>query len=159
MNLKNMKNKNVMVVGGILLILVIGGFLLTRSGGGSKQSSKLDSLPDVEVIPTVGPEVKVSLKADKLKQEVAMSIAGVPDGTSSIEYEFSYDKIVDGESIPDGAIGTIEFDGEDPVSRDITLGTCSAKVCKYHEGVKLIKVVLKFQGDYGSKLFQDEFEI
>lgn len=154
-----MKNKNVMVVAAILLVLVVGGFLLTRTGGSGKQSSKLDSLPDVEVIPTVGPEVKVNLKADKLKHEVTMTIAGVPDGTNSIEYEFSYDKIVDGESIPDGAIGTIEFDGEDPVSRDITLGTCSAKVCKYHDGVKQIKVVLKFQGDYGAKLFQDQFEI
>jgi hypothetical protein len=156
--MKTLKNKNIIVVGVILLILIVGGFILTQSRGGSEKS-KADSLPDVEVIPTVGPEVKVSLEADSKKHEVTMEIAHVPDGTESIEYEFSYTKILDGESIQDGAIGTIQFDGDDPISRDITLGTCSAKVCKYHEGVKKINVALKFHGKYGAQLFHKEFGI
>lgn len=157
MNIK--KNKNMLVVGAIIIVLVIVGLFLTKAGDGGKNNNKASGLPDVELIPTVGPEVKVSLEADKKKQEVTLEIAGIPDGTEIIEYELTYDKIVDKKPVQDGAIGTIEYDGEDPVSRDITLGTCSSGTCKYHEGVKKIKVSLKFQGDYGAQLFQGEFEI
>lgn len=154
-----LKNKNVIVVLVILVVLIGGGLLLTNLGSDSASKDDDDVLPDVELLPTVGPEVEVTLEADPSGEEVILQIAGVPDGTDFIEYELSYDAIVDDESVPKGVIGTITFDGEDPVTRDIILGTCSSGTCKYDEGVEAIKATLKFEGDYGAQLFEGEFEI
>ena len=148
-----------LVVGLIVVILVVSGIIVTQKDNSTKDKSRADVLPEVELIPTVGPEVKVILKADAKKREATIQIAGIPNGTQSVEYELSYNALVEEESVPKGVIGTIEYDGEDPITRKITLGTCSSGTCKYDEGVSHIKVTLKFQGDYGSQLFEGEFDI
>lgn len=154
------KNKNAVIVFVILLVIVGIGMLLTGGkGDDSADSGKKDStLPDVQVLPTVDPSVEVNLEADTLGQEVTLSIENYPDGTEEIEYELSYDALVDGESIPKGVIGSIKVENG-LASKDITLGTCSSGVCKYDKGVSLIKVTLKFTGDYGAQLYEGEFEI
>jgi|SRR3989344_6753696 len=157
MNLK--KNRNIIVVGTVIILLVIVGLFITQGNKEKGKNNGANALPDVELIPTVGPGVKVTLEADAKKKEAIMEINGIPKGTDFIEYELSYNALVDGESVPKGVIGTIEYNGDDPVSRDITLGTCSSGTCKYDEGVNKVKVTLKFQGDYGAQLFEDEFEI
>lgn len=161
MNMEALKeNKNMLFVGAVLVLLVFVGLFVTqtkKSVASKDKTSNENVLPDVEILPTVDSTVKVDLKADAKKQEVNLTVNDVPSGTESIEYELSYDADVDGEHVPKGVIGTIEFDGKEPVERKITLGTCSSGTCKYDKGVSKIKAALKFTGSYGSQLFEEEF--
>lgn len=121
------KNKNTVIVIVVLIVLVAVGMFITK-GKGATSSDKEENenvLPDVEILPTVADTVKVKITSDSKKQEASLSVDGVPQGTSSIEYELSYDAEIDGQKVPKGVIGTIEFDGKEPVKRQITLGTCS----------------------------------
>ncbi len=155
------KNKNMLIVGGVILLLVVVGLFLTKSrnGADTDQTMEEDVLPDVEILPTVADTVKVDIKADAKKQEATLTINGVPVDTESIEYELSYESLIDGEKVPKGVIGTIEFDGKEPVSRKITLGTCSSGTCKYDKGITSIKASLKFTGTYGGQLYEGEFKL
>lgn len=153
----NDKNRNVIIVGGIILVVLVGGFLLlgrTKSKPSSGTSENV--LPKTEALPTVDSSVIVDLKADKAKKEVTLSVDGIPSGTQTIEYELSYNAEGD---IPKGVIGTIPVDGEKSVTRKITLGTCSSGTCVYDKGVTSIKVSLKFQTASGAQLFEKEFAL
>ncbi|KXK12272.1 MAG: hypothetical protein UZ22_OP11002000071 [Microgenomates bacterium OLB23] len=155
------KNKNMIIVLVVLVLLVGVGFFFTRGRGADKSGDSADEeiLPDVEVIPTVTEDVKVTITADAKVQEASLSIMGVPEGTEAIEYELSYDALVEGEKVPKGVIGTIEFDGKEPVKRTITLGTCSSGTCKYDKGISTVKATLKFSGSYGDQLFESEYNL
>lgn len=155
------KNKNMLIVVLVLVVFVGVGFFMTRGNSTKNADQEIDEeiLPDVEVLPTVTDDVKVNITSDAKRQEASLSIMGVPEGTEEIEYELSYDAEVDGEKVPKGVIGTIEFDGKEPVKRQVTLGTCSSGTCKYDKGITAIKATLKFSGSYGGQLFEGEFEL
>ncbi len=151
-------NKKLLIAVLVGVLLLGGGFYfyssVLKSGGGDETENVL---PEEQVFPTVDASVKVDLSADRLKREVALTIAGVPDNTDTIEYELSY--LAEGD-LPKGVIGTIEVAGKKNIEKaGITLGTCSSGACIYDKGVKSIKVSLKFNGDYGAKIFEKEFEI
>ena len=157
-----MKNKNIVITGVIVLVLVIvGAFLTSRNGSGSKKSVNDTSiLPENEVIPTVDSSVIVTVSADKLKHEATISVEDYPDGTTGIEYALSYDATVDGEAVPKGVIGSLEIDKKSSkVSKIVTLGTCSSGTCKYDKILGKVSLELKFQGDYGSQLYQGSFDL
>jgi len=160
MNLTEQNKKMLMVAAVVLLVFGVG-FFLVRGNGSNKADEEANEevLPDIEVLPTVADTVKVKITSDAKKQEASLSVTGVPEGTESIEYELSYDADIDGEKVPKGVIGTIEFDGKEPVKRQITLGTCSSGTCKYDKGITSIKASLKFTGSYGGQLFEGEFEL
>lgn len=160
MNLTEQNKKMLMVAAVVLLVFGVG-FFLVRGNGSNKADEEANEevLPDIEVLPTVADTVKVKITSDAKKQEASLSVTGVPEGTESIEYELSYDADIDGEKVPKGVIGTIEFDGKEPVKRQITLGTCSSGTCKYDKGIASIKASLKFTGSYGGQLFEGEFEL
>ncbi|MFQ5452396.1 MAG: hypothetical protein ACE5DQ_02415 [Candidatus Paceibacterota bacterium] len=155
----NFRDKNTQIVAGVIILVLLAGFAGLRyfgesSGGGEKRESLL---PDVEAFPTVDSSVEVMLVADVLGQEVTLSINNIPSDTDFIEYELSYET---GEGLPKGVIGTLEVDGKKSIEKKgITLGTCSSGACVYDEGVESIKTSLRFEGDYGSQVFQEEFEI
>lgn len=156
---KMQKNKQIMIVGVIVILVVVAGFFLTRKSGMSNDIAQQpqDVLPEEQAIPTVDASVQVELTADRLKREVTLSVTGIPSGTENIEYEMSY--IADG-NLPKGVIGAIEVGGKTSIEKDgITLGTCSSGACVYDKGVKSVQVNLKFTGDYGAKVFEKEFEI
>lgn len=162
MNIDLKKNKNMIMTGGIIILLVVVGLFFTQSSrkNAGNQDGGDDVLPQVEVLPTVDSSVKVSLKPDAKVQEIEVSVSAIPAGTTAIEYELSYDADVEGSRVPKGAIGTIDIeDKSDSITRKITLGTCSSGTCKYDKGIKSIKLSLKFQGDYGLRLFEKEFKI
>lgn len=127
-----------------------------------KDVSQLEqSQDDLDVIPTVGPEVKVELVSVVPKQEVKLVVTGVPDNTSSLEYEFTYSTK---EQDTEGVFSTAKpKEGSrffpKTFERQITLGTCSRNVCRYHNVTSNIKVTLKFEGDYGARLLQKEFDL
>lgn len=154
------KNKNAVIVSVIILVLVGVGLLLTRGNGDdSANADKKSTLPGVEILPTVDSSVVVNLEADKLVHNVTLSVEHYPAGTTSVEYELSYDANVEGEIVPKGAVGDIKVDGESIISKEITLGTCSSGTCKYDEGITKTHLLLKFVGSYGAKLFTGDFEL
>jgi len=158
------KNRKIMiaVIAIVLAVAVLIGFVLLRKPAPAevkKTSQLIESQEDTEPIPTVGPEVKVKLVSVQPMKEVKLVVDGVPAKTTSLEYEFTY-STKDQES--EGVFSTARLkEGETSFpktfERQITLGTCSKNVCRYHVITSDIVVRLKFEGEYGSQLFERNF--
>lgn len=159
-------NKNTKIMAAVAIaivgILVVYGITTLRKPSPPKvvkTSQLLESQDDTEPIPTAGPDVKVQLVSVEPKKEVKLVIDGVPAKTTSLEYEFTYSTT---EQESEGVFSTAKLKpGESSFpktfERQITLGTCSKNVCRYHKITSSIIVRLKFEGAYGSQLFQKEF--
>lgn len=124
----------------------------------AKQTPKVtQSLPTQEIIPTVDSSVKVSLAAQTGSKELILGINSIPTGTNTIDYELSYQTAQQGLQ---GVIGTISVsNNKNNYQKSITLGTCSSGKCVYHQVVGKIKLTLRFNGDYGEKIFEKDYEI
>lgn len=155
-----LKNKKLIGVFIVIIISIVGfvGVQISSKGGRKQETEtkKENVLPEGAEIPKVPKSVKVDIETVERGREILLSISGIPEGTEEIEYELSY--LASGD-LPKGVIGTIKVSGSQSVERQITLGTCSSGRCVYDEGVESISVSLKFNGDYGSKLFEKEFEL
>lgn len=152
------KNKKAAVlIVTVVVIVTVGVIWKINSSKQSKpqEESKEDIFPQTQLIPTVDGSVVVAATS-RTGKEVLLTVSNIPRNTSAIEYELSY--LARG-GLPKGVIGTIDVADEDEIERKITLGTCSSGSCVYDQGVEKVKVTLKFNGDYGSKLFEKEFEI
>lgn len=158
--MRDMGKRKVFIFLGVVLIVLLIGIGVTKGlSGDDKEKASIeeqnDFLPTREVIPTIDESVIVNLTSQN-KKEVILIVRSLPSGTSSVEYELSY--LAKGD-LPKGAIGTIPIEKENSIERKITLGTCSSGRCVYDEGVKSVKVSLKFVGNYGNRLFEKEFTI
>lgn len=154
---KFLKNKKAVIASVVVVILVVVGIVLfTVSQNAAKKQQADEVLNNEEAIPTVDSSVQVSLKALSGKKDVELTVKGIPNGTESVQYELSYDAQGQG---PQGAIGTAELHGERTLSKKITLGTCSSGTCVYHTVVGGIKLSLLFEGGYGQKSFEKEYDL
>ncbi|MDA1316405.1 MAG: hypothetical protein O3B87_00095 [bacterium] len=147
--------KQYLVFGVIIIILVVGAItLMMRQTTSSNEKEKKESVFEepVEVIPTVDSSVKASLKG---RTEAEITIIGVPDGTDMIEYELSYSTK---EGSIEGVFGTIEVDG-DEAEEEVTFGTCSSGVCRYHNIDGPVSGVFKFSGEFGEQILETEFDV
>lgn len=146
------------LIGGIILIVLLIGavFMFTRnSDETTKQATEETEEEKIEVIPTVDSSVKVGIEPENGNKDVVLTIAGIPEGTESIEYIISYDTAEQGLQ---GLNGIVSVDsGENEVEKKLTVGTCSSGTCVYHDVVGDIKVELKFEGSYGERVFQKEY--
>ncbi|PIX68825.1 hypothetical protein COZ40_01200, partial [Candidatus Roizmanbacteria bacterium CG_4_10_14_3_um_filter_39_13] len=106
--------------------------------------------------PTVDSSTVVTLKSLQGNKEILLEGKGVPSGTSSIDYELSYDTQGQGKQ---GVIGTISDITGNTFEKQMTLGTCSSGRCVYHEVIGSIQVTLKFTGDYGERILVKEFSL
>ncbi len=171
-----MKNKQTMIIAGIVLAVLIAAFFVF--GRGNKDTSNGDTeqvLEQEEQIQKVDSSVVVSLEPGALDGEALLSIKNAPDGTESIDYEFSYDakatndaEAADGaQTVPQGAIGGCDEQsggtwacGEPSANgRKIVLGTCSSGTCRYHDVVGPINVLLSFEGTYGKRVFEKSYDL
>lgn len=162
--------KYLMFGGLIVLLLIIGFFIFSRSNVNKEEATDIE--PTEEILPTVDSSVKVEFKSFK-KGEALLTVSNEPKGTNLIEFELSYSVVNTdtseggGDTVDQGAIGKcyrvsgIWECGESSGGggRKIVLGTCSSGVCRYHNVVGRVKVVLKFTGDYGQKIFEKEYEL
>lgn len=152
-------DKKIVITLIVLTTVIIGGIFIkiktNKQSVSSQIEKKGDVLPTSDIIPTIDESVNVNLTSQD-KKEVILIIENLPKNTTTIEYELSY--FTKG-NLPKGVIGTIETQDKDSIERRITLGTCSSGTCVYDEGVNNIKVSLKFEGEYGNKLFEKEFDI
>lgn len=148
--------KQYLIVGGILVVFVVIAIgVIATSRNKSEQIEKKETVFEQpsEVIPTVDPSVVVEIEGTK---EATISIEGIPEGTEEIEYELSYN--TKAGSI-EGVFGTIMVDGESTASEEVTFGTCSSGVCRYHEIEGKVKGTFKFSGEYGKRLLEKEFAL
>lgn len=153
-----MNNKKNVIAGGVivgvLVLLALFSFLNRKP---QVANNSVSITPTQAVIPTVDSSVKVTLESTTQNKETTLAVNGIPKGTTSIEYELSYNTASQGLQ---GVIGTIELKkGESEVEKELTLGTCSSGTCVYHSVVGAIQVSLKFNGSYGEKIFEKEFEL
>lgn len=151
---KNKKLAILIAITGFVLLLLVY-LLFFRKASVNKTAQTVS--PTEELIPTVDSSVSVELKAKLAGKEVLLNIRSIPSGTSSIEYSLSYSTKQQGLQ---GVIGTITLPpGSDQYEKQITLGTCSSGTCVYHEVDGSIKLTLKFNGDYGEKIFEKEYQL
>lgn len=146
------KNKKFVLAAGIVVLLVIflGFFLLSNKSSNNQNTQDTSVLPTQIPVPTITADsLGLTLKAGFGGKTVIVALANAT-GISGVEYELSYTSKGD---IPRGAIGQLDLTKK-PISKEITLGTCSDK-CHYDEGVSNIKIVLKITKDDG-KVYQAE---
>lgn len=157
--------RNILIIGGVVIVLFIAGFVFVRSRSTSKQNLTEEILESTEVIPTVSSSVKVNLKPLAGKREVILTVKNVLIGTNTIDYELTYD--AEGQG-PQGAIGQCSKKKLEPESCDfaqlssgkkITLGTCSSGACVYHKVIGSIHLSLKFSGEYGERIFEKDYDL
>ena len=144
---KMKNNRNLIIVGVIVLILLVGGgiFLATKK-------SPKPAIPTMqsEEILTLSPlDIGLSLTMGSDDKRVIMEITKI-EGVTSLEYQLSYTSKGD---IPRGVIGTLDLKGN-TIKKEIILGTCS-DVCHYDQNVSNIKIILKVTKTDG-KIYQVE---
>lgn len=157
----NLMNNNAFLIGGIIAVIIIAvvSFMMVR---GNKQVNKVQTQqlqPTEEVIPTVDSSVKVEITAQPDNRKFDLTVSGIPRGTTSLEYEISYETDEGGIQGFNSPVD-IEADQDTYEKKGFLLGTCSTGgKCSYHTVAGPLKVTIKFTGSYGEKLFEDEFEL
>lgn len=158
---KTAMNKNIYIIGAVAAVIVIAlaAFLMMRGGNKTQQDQTSRGPVTEAVIPTVDASVKVEVKAETDPKKFDMSIKGIPDKTTSIEYEITYETQDDGiqgfNSPVDLKSGQTTYE-----KKGFLLGTCSTGgKCTYHKVTSPLKVNIKFVGSYGEKLFAGEFTL
>ncbi len=142
------------VIGALILLGVGMGIFISRQE--PKKIDQVQKKEEVDAIPTVDSSTVVTLKSLQGNKEILLEGKGVPSGTSSIDYELSYDTQGQGKQ---GVIGTISDITGNTFEKQMTLGTCSSGRCVYHEVIGSIQVTLKFTGDYGERILIKEFSL
>lgn len=162
-------DKKYLFFGFLMIIFLIFGLLFVFKNK-KPSTNKINIEPTQEIIPTVSSSVKVDFKIIK-KGEALLTVFNEPKNTSSIDFEISYQVINNDVSeggegtVTQGAIGKCYKisnqwqcgESNNGMERKIILGTCSSGTCRYHNIVGQIKLVLKFTGDYGQKIFEKEY--
>ncbi|MBI4225816.1 hypothetical protein HY612_01765 [Candidatus Roizmanbacteria bacterium] len=151
------QKKIMLIVGVIVTVLIIGGVLVVSRRTTLPEQPQEELLPTEVLIPTVDSNVSVDLISSAAGREVILQIKNIPTGTKSIEYELSYQTKEGGLQ---GVNSVIDVDGDQKdYEKRITLGTCSSGTCVYHQVVGKIRLNLRFTGDYGDKVFEEEYDI
>ncbi len=107
--------------------------------------------PAEDILP-VDASVVATIKG---KTDAVITIANVPEGTESIEYQLIY-STQSGSS--EGVIGQMVVEGT-TAEKEITFGTCSSGVCRYHDIVGKVSGTFVFTGSYGERMLEQEFDL
>ncbi len=147
------------VIAAIVLVLGVGSLIVFSNKSTNKNQMKTNELPTSEIVPTVDSTVMVTLEAiDQGKHQLKLTVAHMPSGTKSLEYELTYDTKDQGsQGISPGAVDIKSTDK--PFTRDFLLGTESSGARTYHVVTSPIKLTVIFQGSYGKKSFEKDYEL
>lgn len=149
------KNTTLLVSLGVLILVIGGGVLLVKSLS-MPVSTSPEEEEEVVQLPPADPSIEVTLGKGSDSKSVDLTVAKIPTGTESVEYELSY---ITGEGLPKGALGKISLSGKDNVARNILLGTCSRNTCSYDTGVTSVKLVLRFNHPDGATQLTKEYPL
>ncbi|MFC1727662.1 hypothetical protein ACFL0Y_04020 [Patescibacteria group bacterium] len=151
-----MKKYSLIAIAVVLILVGLGAggyFLLFKDRGEEgpveppKQEGKL-----IETTLAERPYVSLTPRADG--KEFTLAISRIKN-VETIEYELVY---LAGDR-SSGVIGSIDYKGEESLSRDLLLGTCSRNVCKYDEGVEEGTLTLIFRSEEGVRKFTSDFHL
>src|SRR3989344_402419 len=151
-----MKNKSALIISVVVLaVVLIGGFLVIKNLT-QPVAPVIEEEEEVSNLPPADPSIVVNVTPKSDGKAVIMTIAKIPLGTQSIEYEFNY---TTGEGLPKGTIGKIDVNGKSELEREILLGTCSKNKCTYDTGVTSVNVVLRFNHPDGATQLSKDFSL
>ena len=160
MKLKPMQWYIIVAVVVILVILVgIGAWLM-----GTKKSASTQQIPayngsDQQVL-TLSPDAIGLTVAFRSDNKAMKFTVGNASGINSIEYQISYSKSQDGQTVPEGLIGTVDMNPGDKTAgigfREF--GTCSSGTCHYDVVVSPVTLTLKIVKSDG-KIYQVEKKV
>lgn len=143
------------LVGLLVLIVAIGSSFYFFNLKNKSEQTLAPETPQEEKIKEISLEdIGLTLTPSSDKRAIIMEVTKL-GGISSLEYEVTYDAevVAEGErtTAPRGVVGSpIEVKPSDEkISREITLGTCSGKVCKYDKVVGPLKIVMKVNFENG----------
>ncbi|PJE62342.1 hypothetical protein COU88_05545 [Candidatus Roizmanbacteria bacterium CG10_big_fil_rev_8_21_14_0_10_39_6] len=151
-------NKKI-AAGSVVILIVVFGLVWWMISGKSNSSNSPEQTEKVlmegEVMKQVEKSVKVQLVRDASGKKAILTIDGIPQKYTEIEYKLAY---ITGAGVPRGVLGTIQVDG-DTYEKDIVLGSCSTNICTYDEGVTEVDATLKFNSSSGSTIFEKKFKL
>ena len=139
--MKFVKNK-FFLIGAVVVLVILAAFYYLVLGKSKNETQTQVPTAEEEAIIMQPEDIGLTLSASKGNKEVVMKISDVSK-FSSFEYEMNYDAVIDGETVPRGAIGSGEVDGDTSITRSITIGTCSSGKCKYDLGVKKVSFLIR----------------
>lgn len=167
---KNKKNFLLVSLFFSIILIIIFSYFIFLNNNPTKKEEKETSNIEKEIIPTVDSSVEVDLKKIK-KGEIVLNIKNSPKNTESIEFEITYkvrnndNSESENQLVDQGVIGRCYLikdywqcgEPDNSGGRKIVLGTCSSGVCRYHNIVGELFLLLKFYGDYGQKIFEKNY--
>ncbi len=142
----------------VAVCVVIGfGVFLSTKGQTSKKREEKPVLEEETIVPTTDASTVARLESVTSNKEVKLILDGIPNGTKAVDYELSYDTQSQGFQ---GIIGSIVLkNSESTFEKQVTLGTCSSGRCVYHQVVGEIKATFRFNGTYGEKILEKNFNL
>lgn len=155
---KTLTNKKIVIVLLLLIVLIGISYKVLIAGKKSNGQSFKKEINQEEIIPTIDSSVSVNLTKEKSGNELTLAIQNFPGDTDKIDYELSYETAAQGFQGIKGTIDTASV-GSRKYDKKILLGTCSSGKCVYHKVVGKISLSLKFNGKYGEKVFEKEYEL
>lgn len=140
---KLMENKLVLAgIGAVVVMAIIVSVIFFQNQKKAKEVAGPEQTAEEQAVQMKPEDIGLKLTPNASNTEVTLEISDVTKFTS-FDYEMNYDAIVDGESVPRGAIGSGEVTDGKPIKRSVTIGTCSAGKCKYDTGVTKVSFVIR----------------
>ena len=138
----------------VIIVLVAGGVWLVAQKKATPQ--QIPAVSDQsQPVQTLSPDsigLAVAFRSDNKAIKFTVNNAS---GINSIEYQISYNKMLNGQTVPDGLIGTVDMNPGDATAgigyREF--GTCSSGVCRYDNVISPVTITLKIVKSDG-KVYQ-----
>jgi hypothetical protein len=144
-----MNNKQISIIGIVALIVIVGSFFVVKNFTQTSKSTE-DSTPTPEVTyKEVDSSVEATIAGNKAKTKAELTIQGLAQKFSKIEYELTYQTDNNGTQ---GAFTNdpIDISGQHTFTRSIELGSCSTGgKCSYDKGVRDFKLTAKLHASTG----------
>ncbi len=139
-----MKKLALIIIPVIILTIIVGFMVAKKLTAPAKVETPIE-----QVFAPAEPETKAKAEVTSSQngRAVTLKITNLTPEVSSVEYEMSY---LTNKGLSRGVIGKIRPNGQDSVTREILLGSCSTGgKCVYDEGVTKITLTLKFNKTSG----------
>lgn len=148
-----MKKWFLLVIPLLLIAGLIFVFLAPSSKEPQEEVKKEKETPKVfpidQLTESERPEVTLTARPDG--KELTLKIENLKN-IKTVEYELTYLT----EGVQRGVIGTVQVEvGENSLTRDLLLGTCSRGVCRYDKNVTGGTLTVTFRGEKTYKFVKD----
>ena len=133
------------IILGLGLAILVGAFFFIRN------SKKEETVEEEEVTIKLSQEQLpfVSIIPSKDGHYLTLRIESIKIEAESVDYEILYD-LADGRT--QGVPGSVKIDSDDPIEREILLGSESSGNFRYDEGVEEGVLTIKFRDENGKLL-------